>query len=208
MLEQMRREAREMKAMEGALKWNMMREEDKQRKNDQREDAIGIMHWRQERKKGLDEYAADRAYADKITALKDSRNFQEFKRDTRSTAKEDEIQAMKDEYIESKEDSEWQMDYKRMVPQEDRKLIVDQHLERYALMSMYSLEEKERQRTEQKMDRDEAEEMQLGYEYLQARRERDDALRALEYARTKKDMNAPAQIDIPSRPFVPDNQPL
>lgn len=207
-LEQMRREAREMKGVEAQLRWQMKRDEDKTRKNETREDASKIMQWRQEQKQGLQEYAADRALGDKITTLKESKDFQEFKRAVKQEDKEEEIQEAKELYNETKDNSEWTVEQKRTIPLEEQKLIVDQNLERYTLLSMYNIEESQREKYDARVAREELEETTLGYAMLEARKERDAALQSLEYFRQHQRESMPANKHIQSRPFYPNNQPI
>jgi len=210
-LEQMRREAREMKAMEGQLKWSMKRDEDKQKIQDSRQDKLGLMKWRQEQAKGLQEYAGDRATNFKLTSLKDQRDFQEFKRGAKKSDQEEDLQQMKDQYVESKDVSEFAAEMKRIVPIEDRKVLIDQNLDRCALMSMYALEESQREKQQQTFDRNEFEEVELGHQMLEASKERDSALQSLEFFRLQSRLTTEnSQIwNIPSRPpIVPDNRPV
>lgn len=210
-LEQMRREAREMKAMEGQLKWTMKRDEDKQKSQDSRQDKLAVMKWRQEQAKGLQEYAGDRANNFKLTNLRDQRDFQEFKRSAKKSDQEEDLQQMKDQYVESKDVSEFATEMKRIVPIEDRKVLIDQNLDRCALMSMYALEESQREKQQQTYDRNEFEEVELGHQMLQASKERDSALQSLEFFRLQsRQTTENSQIwNIPSRPpIVPDNRPI
>jgi len=197
-----------MKAMEAQLKWNMKRSEDKQRKNEAKEDIMDTMKWRQDRKKGLDEYAANRALQEKQVHLKESQEFQEFKRAVHQVAKEDELQNIKEEYLEIKEVSEWNIHLRKTLPEEERRAIEDANLENYALLSEYHMEAMQQERMEQKFAREEAEELSLGYEFMQAQRERDEALQSLEFFRMQQRLGPAHDQDIPTRPFSTGNSPL
>lgn len=200
-LEQMRREAREMKAMEGQLKWAMKRDEDKLIKRETEKDAKDVMQWRQEQVTDLAECAADRERQEKNGYLEESRMFQEFKRDAKSREFKRDAERVKQEYIEKKENSEFVIDLKRSQPIEERKQIIDANLERYTLVSMHNIEESQREQIEMKMAREDEEEMSLGLEMMEARRERDEALKSLELFRAQQRISMPLEMQIPSRPF-------
>lgn len=204
----MRREAREMKAMEAQLKWNMKRMEDKQRKSEGKEDSLDLMKWRKERKQGLTEYAANRALHDKQVNLKESQDFQEFKRAVHQVAKEDELQNMKEEYLETKDVSEWNTHLRKTIPEEERQAIVDANLENYALLSEYNMEAMQHEKMDQKLAREDAEELSLGYQFMEAQRERDEALQSLEFFRMQQRLGPAQGQDIPTRPFSTGNSPL
>jgi len=192
-----------MKSMEAQLKWTMKREEDNQRKNETREDASKLMGWRQDRKKGLKEYGAQRKQDDKLTSLREQRDFQEFKRVVKQVGKEEEPLRANEAYNESKDNSDWAADLKRTMPLEERKLIVDANLEKYTLVSMFHVEESQREKLEQKIVREELEETDLSHQMLQARKERAAALQSLEIIREQQRLSAPASRHIASRPFDP-----
>lgn len=197
-----------MKAMEGQLKWAMKRDEEKQIKHEGKQDTRDVMEWRQQQAKELAECAGERETQKKGANLEEARMFQEFKRDAKGREFKREAQVIKEQYAEKKENSEWAMDLKRTLPLEERKLIVDANLERYTLMSMYNIEESQKEKIEEKMSRDDAEEADLGFKLLEARRERDAALQSLEFFRSQEKLNMPAGQSIPTRPFSPNNQPL
>lgn len=200
-LEQMRREVAEIKAMEGQTKWKMKREEDEARKLERNQDASNLMNWRKEQANGLNEYTADRALADKINYQHDSREFQEFKRHVHDVDKANEMQLSKELYNETKDVSDWNMEMKRLLPLEEQRMMVDVHLERYALMAEYNAEELQHEKMDTKMCREMEEEAELGYQMLEVRKERDEALQSLEYFRAQQRIVAPTGRHIPSRPI-------
>lgn len=195
-----------MKAMEGQLKWAMKREEDKLIKRETEKDAKDVMQWRQEQVTDLAECAADRERQKKSGYLEESRVFQEFKRDAKSREFKRDAERVKQEYIEKKENSEFVIDLKRSQPIEERKQIIDANLERYTLVSMYNIEESQREQIEMKMAREDEEEMSLGLEMMEARRERDEALKSLELFRAQQRLSLPLETQIPSRPFNPSGK--
>lgn len=192
--------------MEGQLKWAMKRDEDKLIKRETEEDVKDVMQWRQVQVTDVAECAADRERQKKNGDLEESRLFQEFKRDAKSRDFKRDAEQVKNEYNEKKENSEFVMDLKRSQPLEERKQIIDANLERYTLVSMYNIEESQREQIEMKMAREDEEEMGLGLEMMEARKERDEALKSLELFRAQQRLNMPLEMQIPSRPFIPNSK--
>jgi len=197
-----------MKAMEGQLKWSMKRDEEKLSIQEAKEDVREVMNWRQGQKTEISQCASVREQQKKVENLDENRTFQEFKRDAKVVDVKVNSQRINEEYLEKKEHSEWAMDLKRTLPLEEQKIIVDAHLEGYTHISMYNIEEAQREKFEQKISRDDDEELNLSYQMLEARRERDSALQSLEYYRAQQRLDMPGQNDIPTRPFSPLTKPL
>lgn len=195
-----------MKAMEAQLIWQMKRDEDKQRKTEQKQDDNDMMRWRQDRKQGLKEYAENRALTDKRTCLRDSYDFQEFKREAHVHQHQEELLDFKDEYEKTKEESDWQVELKRALPLEEQRLVVDQNLERYELLATYATQEAACEKMSIKETRQLNENLEFGNQLREARKERDEALKSLEYFRTQERAVVHDNVDIPTRPIVPNNR--
>jgi len=207
-IEQMQREAREMKAMEGKLKWGMKREEEKQVKRLQAEDNLKTMKWRQQETKNFREEAETREVMKKNERLNDAKKFQDFKRDAKQREiKRNEARASA-EYLEDKEYSERVVEDKRSLPLEAKRMIIDSNMERLADLANYNLMEAQQQKYEQQLSRELLEEQDLSLQMLAARKERDAALQSLEFFRNQQRLALPDGRDIPTRPFSPSNKPL
>jgi hypothetical protein len=200
-LEQAKREAREMRAMEAEVKWKMKRDEEKQKQYETREDEREIMLWRQDRKKGLTEYASQSRQHDKIETLRDAREFQDFKRYAKQADKEDEMQLTTELYKETKEYSDYHVDLKRILPLEEEKRVVDDNLERYTTLAMHQHEMVQIEKLETKLAREQEEDTKMADQLLQAKKARDEALQSLEYVRAKGQMLVSTNRDIRPRPF-------
>lgn len=204
----MRREAREMKSKEAHIKWTMKREEEKLRKSEAKEAVIDHLSLQQGFRRGIQEYARDRATEAKTNLLRESRDFQEFKRSAKLIDKEVDQRWIKEEYAETKENSTYVTDLARTLPLEEQKIKVEENLERYRVFAEHHLEEQQRE----KIDYMEAELARQGAEIdlqlLKAKQEHDAALQSLEYIRDTQQFAPRAEKHLPTRPFTPLNRGL
>merc|ERR550537_843955 len=90
MLEETKREVREIKAIENSLKWNMAREEKKERLTEAKAQVDEMRDWRWRQSDDMKAYKAALAKDAKVTELKESKSFQEFKRETKAQFREEE----------------------------------------------------------------------------------------------------------------------
>lgn len=195
-----------MKSMDSDLKWRMKREEEKQRNNEAKEDTKDIMEWRHEQKKQQVEYGKTRAAKHKREALDESKLFQEFKHVAKEVELQNELQKSKELCLVDKEYSEWVAQHNRDLYHEERQNTVDMHLEQYALASTFAIEEAQREKIECKIARMEAEEAELGFAMLEARRERELAIQSLEHVKKQERTAVKGTQHLASRPFLPGNQ--
>lgn len=207
-LEKMQKEAREMKAMEAQLKWNMKREEDKMRKQITKEDARDLAIWRREQEEDIAQYASKRAQENKLIELEESRDYQEFKRYVHNEQKECEIIDNKDQYAETKFNSDWDVELKRTVPLQENKERVDANLERLAHIANYKMEKDREEKFEENLARDLEENTLMQYQLQKAKEEKDEALRNLDFFRIQQQCAISTENDIASRPFLPLDQTL
>jgi hypothetical protein len=204
----MQKEAREMKAMEAQLKWSMKRDEDKMRKDITKQDARDLATWRREREESIAEYAKKRQREDKVTQLDESREYQEFKRSVQAEVKEVEIQEHKIDYEETRATSEWEVDLKRTVPLEEERVRIEANLAKYHDLGTYKLQKDRQEKLEENFARDLEENTVMNLQLQQAKEERDEALKSLDYFRTQQNRSIPTENDIASRPFLPLDQTL
>mmetsp|Transcript_36208 Transcript_36208/g.63798 ORF Transcript_36208/g.63798 Transcript_36208/m.63798 type:complete len:708 (+) Transcript_36208:116-2239(+) len=207
-LDQMRREAREMKSKEAQIKWSMKREEEKLRKSEAKEAVKDHLTLQQTFSKGIQEYAKERSSAGKNQLLRESRDFQEFKRSAKVIDREVDQRWIKEEYSATKENSEYVTELARTVPLEEQRVKVEENLERYRVFAEHNLEEQQRNKidyTAAELARQGAE---LDLQLLQAKQEHDAALQSLEYIRNSQQVPPRNEKHLPTRPFTPLNRGL
>jgi len=199
----MQKEAREMKAMEAKMKWDMKREEDKTRKNTQLEDSRDLADWRQQQENDTAELVSNRNRKQKETELVESRDYQEFKRFDHNRQKEDELKEQIEDYTELKLNSEWEVELKRSVPLEENKERVDANLERITCLTNYNLQKERLDVQEARFDRYLEENTLMHYQLQNAKDERDAARESLKFFTTQQKCSIAIENEIPSRPIVP-----
>lgn len=196
-LAQLRKDTRSMKGMEAAIRWEMAREEEKCRAKETKKDCLEYMQARQELESGLNENARQALDISLQQELADRKNYQEFKRAVHHRELAEEKQRITTDYLEQKDYSEWQAQNKKMQHAEMIKNDIEAHLETRNFIAEFRAEEKRRQDTEELEDRLEAEHDNLSLAYNQVVREREEAIDALEYARSRQLVPPSADQHVP-----------
>jgi len=119
-LEQAKKEVREIRSLEAQVKWGMEREEKREVEAAIKEEEDDIMVWREDLAVGMKEIAEEKARVLKIQDLAESKNFQAFKRDRKQVLREEELDAIKEQYQSDMANSEMQADIAKMA-------VVDRH---------------------------------------------------------------------------------
>lgn len=197
-LERLRRETREAKAEDAAIKWSMKREEDKEKKKEKKSDQVEIMEWRQGENKKMLELAAEKKKVQKVLEMQESREFEEFKRDKKAEEKVTKIQEYEDVYLETKDVSEWNAERNKAFPPEDRAFLIDQNLEKYRLFAEYAIMEQTMEKQESMDNEALREQQEMDYLINQAKRDKESALQGLEFFRAQREAAIPEQRHVPS----------
>jgi len=145
MLEETKREVREIKAIESQLKWNMQREEKKERLVQAKETVEEIRDWRWKQSEDMKAHKAAKARENKATELKESKSFQEFKRETKAIAKEVFKQQITEEYLQDRENAQWRAELVKMVHEREKELVnarVEDYLEHREIRNWQKQQEK------------------------------------------------------------------
>jgi len=199
-LEQLLRETREMKAQEAQAKWTMKREEDKVKKAEKAQDEKDILVWRDEQRKHTAAYESQLKKEIRAVDVKDSREYQEHKRFAKAAHKESELEVITQDYLETKENSEWHEEVKRIADAEWPKPRIEENLEKYRLVAEYKLEEQKREDTEKREARAAAEQAEMDIALLKARQQRELALKSLECTRSRHTATIPSGHHLAARP--------
>jgi len=200
MLEQVRREAREIKAQEAQMKWNMKREEERQKKTEKKDDAQEMLEWRRQQQDEMLALQAQRKKATQCAELQERRDYQEHKRDQKAMHKEEELQRVTEEYLETKENAEYRVEMHKMMMAERPKPGIEANLENFRALAEYNQAEQQREDQERADQRMAAEQAALEHKMMQARRERDLALQSLEITRSGQATEVPSGRHLSARP--------
>lgn len=199
-LEQVKRETREMKAMEAQLKWGMKRDEEKARKVEKVHDKKDLMQWRQDQQRDALDYASAKKRETKLIELQESRDFQETKRAVKQAEKEEQLALAKEQHIETVEHSEWHIELKKVTDAERQRLVIEEHLERYQHFAEHNLEEQQREKQEQRASAQESEEQEMKFMMQKAMADRDKALASLDHFRSTQTIAVTGTHHHPARP--------
>lgn len=197
-IERLKKEAREARAEDAAIKWSMKRDEDKEKKKEKKSDQAEIMQWRQNENKKMKELAAEKKKVQKVLELQEAREFEDFKREKKTEHKATKIKANEDVYLETKDASEWAAEKKKAFPPEDRAFIIDQNLEKYQLFAEYAINQQALDRQDRAEAEVQREQQEMDYLISQARQEREQAIQGLEFFRAQREAAIPEQQHLPS----------
>jgi len=197
-LERLKKEAREARAEDAAIKWSMKREEDKEKRKEKKTDQAEIMQWRQNENRKMKELAAEKKQVQKVLELQESREFEDFKREKKAEHKATKIHENEDAYLETKDASEWAAERKKAFPPEDRAFIIDQNLEKYQLFAEYAINQQALERQDTVEAEALREQQEMDYLISKARQEREQAIQSLEFFRAQREVGIPEQQHLPS----------
>mmetsp|Transcript_57490 Transcript_57490/g.133988 ORF Transcript_57490/g.133988 Transcript_57490/m.133988 type:complete len:450 (+) Transcript_57490:51-1400(+) len=199
-VDQIKRETRQLKAQESELKWNMRREEDKQRRVEKKQDEQETMAWRQQQKMKMLARQAQLRKAEKKVVLEDSKSFQEHKRAQKQAAKDEELQNIHQAYVETVANSAKEVEAKTIAMAEWPKPAIEANLEKLRHLAEHKLEEQQREDIETAQVRAAAEQAELDHQLMLAKRERELALQSLEVVRSHRHSAVPQGRHLVARP--------
>lgn len=182
MLDETKREVREIKAIESQLKWNMQREEKKEKSADEKAGVEELRDWRWRQNDEMKAYRNAKAQACKVAELKESKSFQEFKREVKDRHKADERRQIEEMYLQDLENSQWRADLVRVAHEKEKELVaerVEDFLENREIRTNRKLQE--RLEADENRALEQTLEMQQLVREIQS--ERDQHLRNLEHSR-------------------------
>jgi len=125
MLEETKREVRDIKAIESQLKWNMQREEKKEKSLDEKAAVEEIRDWRWRQSDEMKAYRTAKAQAFKATELKESRSFQEFKREVKERDRLDERRQVEEIYLQDRENAQWRAELAKVAHEKEKEICVE-----------------------------------------------------------------------------------
>lgn len=153
MIDDTKKEVRDIRSLEAQMRWNMAREEAKQVEGETKEKENEIRDWRWRQSDEMKEYVAEREQATKVEELEESRDYQQFKREYKTVMKDAEQQEITEEYLQDMENASWRADLARMEMERERELVVEkvdgvkelQEIKKQEKITVKMQEEEERQ---------------------------------------------------------------
>lgn len=194
MLEETKREVREIKAIESQLKWNMQREEKKERIVETKATVDEIRDWRWKQNEEMKAIKAAKAQMTKSMELKESKAFQEFKREVKVSTKDEARKQITEEYLKDRQDAQWRSDVSKLVFERERELIAergDSYLEIRELRQVQKVQE----RVQEDENRAIEQSLEMAAIAKEIAKEKEQLLQSLEFSRAAQ--SAPHRSTIP-----------
>jgi len=145
MLEETKKEVREIKAIESQMRWNLQREEKKQRVEEEKEEVQEIRDWRWRENDQMKAFVAEKAQEVRVQELAAAKQFQEFKREAKAVVKEEEQKVITEEYLKDLEISQWRAEQARIAREQQKEEVIGRiegHLELKDIKQQKKNEEK------------------------------------------------------------------
>jgi len=184
-LEQVRREAREIKSLESQLRWDMQREEKRKVKEDKKEAEKEIMEWREDEAVGMKEYVVEKAKEQKVQDLQESKNFQEFKREVKEIKHEEELQRIREQLGEDMENSQWHAELSKAIAAERQEVAIE-NLDNIQDLREIRLMDKMKEQAQLEEERAFEMEAAMALEVQQMCAEKEELLKSLQHLRVRQ----------------------
>lgn len=192
-----------MKSVQSSIKWTMQREEKKLKTREERKDKKNGLEDNEKWLKEMRALEEDINSSQTEEELSNQKKYQEFKREMKQIAEEEDLQRQNINYLEHKENSEWTAEMRRSQHMEEQKLIVEEHLEQTNFLAEYRLEEQQQLDFDTRKDRAEQEFRDMQLAFMKAQKEKEAAMEALEFARSARQVPVTPDLHLPtSKPAV------
>jgi len=143
MIAETKKEVREIRAVESKTKWQVTREERKDKLAQTIATQSELREWRWKQAEGMKALAMQRAQEAKMVDLKESKDYLEFKREAKLRSKEEEIHLQSEVYHDRKKDSAWNVAKAQEAVEQEQALV------REKVDDVVHLREEKKQRVEQ-----------------------------------------------------------
>lgn len=194
MLEETKKEVREIKAIESTLKWNMQREEKKEKLLDEKASVEEMRDWRWKRSEEMKAYNQAKAKEKQVAELKESKSFQEFKREIKVVAKEEAKQQITEEYLKDKEYAQQRAEFVKVLYNREKELVVarvEDYLEHREIRNY----QKEQEKMEVDENRAHEQTLEMAAIAKEIAQEKEQLLLSLEHSRSAQ--RAPHRMGAP-----------
>lgn len=123
MIEETKKEVREIRQVESKTRWQIVREERRDKLAQTIATQSELRDWRWKQVEGMKALALQRAQEAKEVDLKESKEFVQFKREAKLRSKEHELQYQTEVYEDRKKDSAWTVEKAREASQQEQALV-------------------------------------------------------------------------------------
>merc|ERR1719253_1360531 len=122
MLEEAKKEIREIRAVEAQMKFKMQREEKRGRALEEKDTEEDIRLWRLAQDEEMKAETAKRKEEQRLGDLEDSKEFQAFKREIKAMDKDAEQQYIADMYAQDRDSAAWRQELARVMRDRDKEM--------------------------------------------------------------------------------------
>ncbi|CAJ1410398.1 unnamed protein product [Effrenium voratum] len=143
MIEETKKEVREIRAVESKTRWQMSREERRDKLAETIASQSELREWRWKQAEGMKSVAVQKAQEAKAVELKESKEFVEFKREIKSRSKEEDLNYHQEVYEDHKKESSWNVEKAQEIFKQEQALV------REKVENVVHLREEKRQQVEQ-----------------------------------------------------------
>jgi len=182
MLEETKKEVREIRAMEAQMKWNMSREEKKDKVVEEKEADDEIRDWRWRQSDEMKAYTEEKEQEIKTVVLQESKDFQEFKREKKAEVKIEEQRYLAEVYEQDLENAALRAEAARELAERDHEVTADR-LETQQHLREVKVQEKHRVRAEADDNRALEQNLEMSNLARELAREKEQLLESLELTR-------------------------
>merc|ERR1712151_618031 len=177
-----KKEVREIRSIESQMKWNMQREERKEKILEEKEAIDEIRDWRWKQTDEMKAYVEEKEAELRLMDLQESKSFQEFKREVKVVEKQEEQRYIHEEYIKDTENAAWRAELAKAAVESDKVLTYERHENLKEIREIKTV-----QKIQEKADEDETraieQTLDLANQARLLQQERDQLLQNLEFAR-------------------------
>lgn len=191
MLEDTKREVREIRAAEAQARWNLTRDEKKERVYEEKTETEEIRDWRWKQSDEMKVFVDEQDHEIRTVELKESKDFQEFKREYKKDIKEEEQKFIHEVYVDDTDHAAWRAELAREASRRERELVVEKVEE---VQETRELRQGRQQQEQAIQEQERALEQSLEISNLarQLALEKEQLLQTLEYTRGCQRATAPA----------------
>lgn len=199
MLEETKKEVREIRAIEAQMRWNMARDEVRERAQKEAATLDDIRDWRWKQSDEMKQYVADKAHRAKVEELQESKEYQEFKREVKTLVKEEDLKIIQEGYQNDISNAQWRAEMDRERQIKEKEIVVS-----HAADFQFLRDTRAQQKSQEKVQEDERRALEQSLEMAnmakELAREKEKLLQSLQYVRSCQKPSSVCNGRGPTRP--------
>jgi len=183
MLEETKKEVREIRAIEAQMRWNMAREEVREKAQKEAAALDDIRDWRWKQSDEMKQYVAEKAHRTKVEELQVSKSYQEFKREVKALVKEEDLRIIQEEYQEDISNAQWRAEIEKERQTKEKEIVVG-HAEDFQFLRDARMQQKCQEKVEEDERRALEQSLEMANMAKELAKEKEKLLQSLQYVRS------------------------